>query len=329
MRKPSLSLLLIVLLAPLISAQNTPITVSLEVIDSPESAVSVPVFYSIHSSFNDETVEGRTMSDSEGFFTLDVFPGFHELIVSIDESNTEGYDFFGKISFFANDSTDVSVALFPVGSAKVIVVDDSNRPVPAAPVRIDCSRSYGVQGYFRTDEFGIVSADYLPIGECIFRSAIEDIVVSLGDNITIGSHQEITLRMNGYQLKKNNFIEWILAIIIIITILFMLYRAVKVNKKIVMKEEKEEKKEVSSGKEDILTALGKKEQEVVKYLLEQKEKSDKKDFYVSQANIVHGAGMPKTSLVRVLNSLEQKNILKIEKIGKLKKISFTEWFDSK
>jgi uncharacterized membrane protein len=94
-------------------------------------------------------------------------------------------------------------------------------------------------------------------------------------------------------------------------------------------EKLSEKKELSSVKEDILTALGKKEQQVVRFMLKEQDISDKKRFYLSQASIVRGADIPKTSLVRIFDSLEQKNILKIEKFGKMKKISFTDWFESK
>ncbi|MCH8818859.1 MAG: Lrp/AsnC family transcriptional regulator, partial [Acidobacteria bacterium] len=87
-------------------------------------------------------------------------------------------------------------------------------------------------------------------------------------------------------------------------------------------------------KEDIITTLGTKEGQVINFLLEEQKKyvdegKNAKNFYVSQATIIRGLQMPKTSMTRVLESLKNKNIINIEKIGKLKKISFTEWFDSK
>jgi uncharacterized membrane protein len=83
--------------------------------------------------------------------------------------------------------------------------------------------------------------------------------------------------------------------------------------------------EKNVGKEDIITALDRKEKDVIRFLI--KELSDKES--ISQSKIVYGLGMAKTSLTRILMNLEAKNLIKIEKIGKLKKISLSEWFKKK
>jgi uncharacterized membrane protein len=41
---------------------------------------------------------------------------------------------------------------------------------------------------------------------------------------------------------------------------------------------------------------------------------------------MHNLRMPKTTLARLLDGLEQKNIVRIERFGKLKKVSLTAWF---
>ena len=47
---------------------------------------------------------------------------------------------------------------------------------------------------------------------------------------------------------------------------------------------------------------------------------------VNQAIIRHNTGIPRTSLSRIMSSLENKNIIKVRKEGKAVKVSLTDWF---
>ncbi|NQU97943.1 hypothetical protein HQ533_00605 [Candidatus Woesearchaeota archaeon] len=305
MKLLKLLLPLIILLLPLISAQSIPVSISIEIIDSEEIS-GIAVTYTLTSI--EETTTGVLATDENGEISIDVFEGFNELEISTEENN-----FYGKTSFYTNEQTTMTLVLLPVGSARMSIIDKKGKSLENIATRIDCSKNYGVQGYFRTDEFGIVDADYLPVGTCTFRAAIEDFVVSQTVEITSGETETIILQFEDYK-TDSNYLGWAIGIIITLVISRGIAYLIK---------DKPIKKKSSSRKEDIITALNKKEQEVVRFLLEQNKET------ISQANIVHGAGIAKTSLVRVLDSLEQKNILKIERIGKLKKISFTDRFKSK
>ena len=46
----------------------------------------------------------------------------------------------------------------------------------------------------------------------------------------------------------------------------------------------------------------------------------------SQSKVRYSTGIPKTSLGRILDNLVGKKVISIEKVGKLKKISLTDWF---
>ena len=83
-----------------------------------------------------------------------------------------------------------------------------------------------------------------------------------------------------------------------------------------------------------MTALNANERKVVSFILDEQEKhvaktGSAKGFYLHQAKIVYGTGIAKTTLVRLLQSLEQKKIIEWEKAGKIKKVKLTEWFNSK
>lgn len=75
----------------------------------------------------------------------------------------------------------------------------------------------------------------------------------------------------------------------------------------------------SKRSDDIVKTLNPKEKRVVGHLMENKGKS-------TQVAIKNDTGIPKTSLHRIFTSLEAKNVISIERVGKLKKISLTTWF---
>ena len=70
---------------------------------------------------------------------------------------------------------------------------------------------------------------------------------------------------------------------------------------------------------DIINTLNDKESLVVNFLLEHENKS-------TQSKLKYGVNIPKTTLSRLLEKLEAKNIINIERIGKAKKIELTGWF---
>ena len=97
------------------------------------------------------------------------------------------------------------------------------------------------------------------------------------------------------------------------------------------KEEKQEQKEIKDDSaqtsselnpraRDIMKTLNEKEKRVVDFMLTQE------GYRSTQASVRNDTGIPKTSLVRIFASLEAKKVIKIESIGKLKKIEFTSWF---
>jgi uncharacterized membrane protein len=86
-----------------------------------------------------------------------------------------------------------------------------------------------------------------------------------------------------------------------------------------VEEKKEEKEELNPRARDIMKTLNEREQQVVQFLLQHENAS-------TQATLRNNTGIPKTTLVRVFQSLESKKIIFIEKIGKMKKIVITPWF---
>ncbi len=86
--------------------------------------------------------------------------------------------------------------------------------------------------------------------------------------------------------------------------------------------DKEEEKDLNPRARDIMKTLNDREIKIVEFLLEAGNKS-------TQATLRNATGIPKTSLARAFFSLEGKKIIKVETIGKLKKIELTDWFMGK
>ena len=76
---------------------------------------------------------------------------------------------------------------------------------------------------------------------------------------------------------------------------------------------------VSARAQDILKTLSENEKKVAEHLLSSGNNS-------TQARMRNSLGMPKTSLARVLQMLERKRVVEVERIGKLKKVRLTDWF---
>jgi len=205
---------------------------------------------------------------------------------------------------------------------KGVVLDSLDNLVSGAELKADCLEGEN----FTTDKFGSFRIESVPKGGCrvyaTFGEGVgfEDVYV---ENETVDL--EIKLDKTIVKLSERNN-DWLvvlgMGILILIIILLYLKRLSKKEKKLEKKEIKEEKeiKELKQKRvQDILKTLDKKEREVVKFLLENNYKS-------SQAKIRHGTGITRTSLARRLKNLEAKNIVSVERLGKLVKVKLTNWF---
>lgn len=335
--------LALILVSPLIYAQETyNIVLSM-------NTVNIDGFNSkfLIYDFNSQNItSGSQVIRANNLMTLTLNEGFYEVSIGVDNPATPGFDYYGKVSISADSDKRVEVDAVPVGSRKIEIIDKKGIRLNDAPLRIDCNSLSGEQGYFRTDDFGIAEANFLPIGECVFRAAAGDFVISQNDTIEKGSASEIIMKFDDYSRNSGNVILVVvsLAILVIVAIIiYMIFYGKRLKKNYELAEQYErrpvqemndEKQNTIDVKKDIMTALNPNERKVVSFILEAQDEYESKNgttkgFYLHQAKIVYGAGIPKTTLVRLFQSLEQKKIIKWEKSGKIKKVRLTEWFNSK
>ncbi|MBW2983510.1 hypothetical protein KY361_00160 [Candidatus Woesearchaeota archaeon] len=279
---------------------------------------------------------------------LSLDDGIYEAVFKVDEPSTPGKDYYGRTSLDIGDGLIQGIFLFPAGSVRGLVKDKLDNVVGGAELKFDCGFDIEVELPAVADKFGSFSIDYIPTGSCkvfaTYKGAIgvKEVTVEKG----VVKDVEINLDKSIYVPQKNYGIYF--AVIFVLIIIFIIFKfrkkllliIKKIEKKEEKKEAKEEKKEVkeipetkvsekeeekkeeikpSKRAEDIMATLNPKEKKVTGFLLENNNES-------YQAKVRYATGIPRTTLARVLISLEGKKIVKIEKVGKAVKIKLTDWF---
>ncbi|MBI1972909.1 hypothetical protein HYS50_02805 [Candidatus Woesearchaeota archaeon] len=266
--------------------------------------------------------------------TMSLQQGRYAFIFKIDSLQTPGKDYYGEIEIDLERDTAREVIVFPVGSFDGVVYDTLDNLVSRAALKIECNKEYGEKPPGTTDKVGSFAMAYAPIGECLITATSHNAVGSQRMKVEKGMSQHIELKLNKPVIAPAFPYTTTILIFIILggagTLIILFLRRQKKTlhhtpQEVVPKQETQEKvqKQPTShlGKrtQDIINTLNEREKKVVTLLLEQHHQS-------TQAKVRYGTGIPKTSLVRIFTSLQNKKIISVETIGKLKKIKLTDWF---
>lgn len=266
-----------------------------------------------------EEIKTLKYVSENGILSLQLYPAHWTIKLKVDKLESDGKDYFFERELNVDKTINETIYLLPVGSIRGVVYEN-NKALKSALIRFDCSGNYGEKDEIKTNNFGSFTSYWLPVGSCKISAVYGN---KLGyENVLIKHGQlndvEITLTksiFSGYSLS------YFILILIIVSIVFSISYFYIFKKKISKKEEKEGQPEkgLSERTKDIIKTLKEKEKKVVEFLLENKNNS-------TQSKIKNELGIPKTTLARLLQGLDLKKIVKIEKIGKLKKVQLTEWF---
>jgi predicted transcriptional regulator len=260
---------------------------------------------------------------------LDLFleEGQYVLEFRVDRIQSDGKDYYFKFDHFSQINSSTDIFLFPVGSVIGVVYDQRGDVIGNAQIKVECSGEYGEVKEISSDEFGTFSSFWLPLGTCRFTSRASESIGFTDVEIEKGTLKRIEIVI-GTGFDTGFFspsIIIILLVVLIVVVLWFTKKSKKDTKKknVTIKDEKEnekpDEKYSSTRAQDILKTLREKEAKIVKYLIENDNKS-------TQAKLRYGVNMAKTSLSRALDTLEQKRIVKIERIGKMKKVELTDWY---
>lgn len=199
---------------------------------------------------------------------------------------------------------------------KGVVLDSLDNLVGFAEIKLDCMEDSSF-----ADKFGAFSVSNVPSGPCRVFAAYHDgggfELVNIEDNQTMYIEVKLDKTIVNIPQKRSYFFP--AAIIVFVLILFFAVILFKVWKKEKSLEKKVKSESHSARILDILKTLKPKEASVVEFLLQNKNES-------SQSKIRHGTGLARTSLARCLTDLESKNLVCVERHGKLVKVRLSDWF---
>lgn len=264
------------------------------------------------------------------------------ITIIADNTSTFGKDYYAKTDF-----ADGPIQMFHSGTIAGIVKDRLDNVVGYADLKFECSNSIGSDPPEMTDRFGSFSFDSTPVGKCrVFANygdavGFKDVIVEHGimTDVEIVLDKSIVAKQEGYDWTNIIIIS---LMVFILAVLFIMgikkynlmdrimgkakqrpmqksRSSYHVYRKRITAERPEKKPAASKRAEDVMRTLNEKERAVVEHLLANKNKA-------AQSGIRHSTGLPRTTLARVIESLEKKNIIQVEHLGKAVKIELTGWF---
>ncbi len=341
-------LLFLAALAASQAAEYSDLYITVRKLENNQLVAAQPVSMEFTNVNTGTTINLTEFANRQGIINYRISIGNWKLVMSLDAPETPEMDYAAERTFLVEEfrpSANMTVYLAPVGAVEGSVANPSGKLVNGADVTFKC-RSHSSST--KTDQFGTFKKELLPVGECKVQAAYEGMVGSTTANVTQGELNEVTVRLNKSILySTRQYLYAVLGLIVVGGGIFAGYRIFRRRKKKEKRTEqdrrrrkkgkpgkappKEAGKSADEGSEgekeglnprarDIMKTLNDREGKIVEFLLSQ---DDRKS---TQATIRNSTGIPKTSLARIFQSLENKRVIEIEKIGKLKKIRLTDWF---
>ena len=257
--------------------------------------------------------------------------GEYDIEVIIDNKKTPTPDYFGKKKINHKSSPSYGLLVFPIGYVEGTVIDLKGNLVPGANVKFTCYTTEDTVFLKETDRTGFLSIPNIPVSQCMATAYDGDYAGMKKFTVKMGQPTSIQITLDK-KIERTNYwvIVGVVVIILIISLGIYFLKRKKVSKKTKKEVIKEEPKVSNETKEPILTktnnttetiikTLTEKEKKVVEFLIESNNKA-------SQAKIRHATHVPRTSLSRVLKKLEKKNLVTIEKHGKMVEVTLTDFF---
>lgn len=290
----------------------------------------------IFSKGNDQTRSVQII-DSEGTVKSNIETGEYKVLAEINEQDSPGSDLFGMADVNISDDMNLTIYMMPVGSVSGIVLSD-NRTIDNSKIMLRCPSSYYDMGEFykfvKTDEFGSFTLKYVPAGNCEIFSSSDSKSGSVKFTIKEGELKIVEIDL---MLPKTESQPMFATMQILMIISAFLLVGIVVYKKyflgigrhrIEITPKREKKISTASSQPEmkvtkkmagILQTLNENERNIVKFLIQNNGKG-------RQNRIYHALLIPKVTLSRAIFSLENKNIIKSVRLGKVKELELTKWF---
>jgi DNA-binding MarR family transcriptional regulator len=250
----------------------------------------------------------------DGKVTLQLSSATWGVTLKLDKTETSGMDYYSKFDVALTGDRSITAYMRPVGSFTGEVID-SGGLVTKAQIKFDCIGDYGETGETISDSFGSFSADWLPVGSCKVSALSDGKVGSSEVIITQGEISKIEILLEKEISKSEDYSWLIIPMVLILAVLIYLF----LRKRGPAKKESSKKIKPDKHMSDILSALDENEKKIVEFLMAGGGKSQ-------QNKIGRELGFPKASLSRALGALEARDLVKTEKLGRLKRVELSDWF---
>jgi len=189
-----------------------------------------------------------------------------------------------------------------------VVEDDLGNLISGAELKFQCEGDF-TSFPQKTDKFGSFFVQNIPEGKCrvfaLHRGKVGYADLELSNN----ELYDVQVTIDRKEAFKDYLYLVIVAIVVYLSYIFWKLRKKKQN-------------DTTKRIGDILETLPQKEKMIVEHML-------KHDNEVSNSVIKHTFMIPRTSLSRIVASLEKKKIVTVEKHGKAIKLKLSEWFLTK
>ncbi|RME31609.1 hypothetical protein D6789_02180 [Candidatus Woesearchaeota archaeon] len=236
--------------------------------------------------------------------------------IRADRVDTPGKDYYyrGPLS---PTRAELHLPVYPVGSVTGVVKDASGELVSGAYVDVRCAGDYGVVEGVKSDEFGRYAFEWLPTGSCFISASHRGAIGYAEVTVERGMLKNVPLALDK-RVTRTKLSLWhiIILLIVLLIILLVLRRKAPVH----LSREKPPER-LAQRTKDVMETLKATEKAVVEYLL--------KHDGAYQNRVMRATSIPKTTLIRVIDSLEKKRIIYTIREGKIKRLQLTDWFRGK
>jgi len=320
MNRTALWILLIVLCASIAGAANI-YTVEFSLKDINTNAHVKELFLEVSvKSVNSGEETRYTYFIHDEDLRVGVGAGTYEVVIRGDDLKTNGKDYYYAERIVVDSNVRKNAFMLPVGSLIGTVEDVLDNLIENASLKFECEKDYAGINPISTDQFGSFTNKFIPIGACKITAVHGERVGAQKITISQGELSDINITLNREIVSFGNkeaFVNVFVLIVIIGGIGSFVYHRFHKGK-----EEQpmvKEKKESFKRANDVMNTLNERERKIVEFLLAHKYESP-------QAAMRHHTKIPKTSMVRILESLKRKKIVDVDEIGKFKKVKLTPWF---
>ncbi|MFH1106966.1 MAG: hypothetical protein V1787_03650 [Candidatus Micrarchaeota archaeon] len=279
-----------------------------------------------------------SLASNESIVRASLDSGVWLLHAEIDDPATPGSDHAGFLRLNVTNQTSADLLLEPVGSVQGFVVDASNRTVSGARLQLQCASSFfdpsSLNDFPESDEFGAFSLRFVPAGSCKVLASSAGMVGSLDVALEGGELKNVLIPLSSSKSVQENpdgMLPYVLsaAVLLVILAFYFFWRrprrsipskahAVRTN---VQSPPRHRAARRTAKMDAIMRTLPEGERRIVEFLLENGGRG-------RLSKVFYALLIPKTTLSRLVFSLENKNIVKTQKFGKIRQLELTEWFIS-